>query len=282
MTDQPTCEGALRLLVARIDEGLQESDDDSGAWLIRLDHVVEHGGNLGLKPLEDHPSEVLTGFTAPADWFAVGVASNGWAHTLESPPRRARQRIRMIALVARDSSEAAAMRRYGHDELEFLPGLGEGPMADILRRVVGLSTAPPDMPIGELLAKFWLQRIIAEAKRGRHAPKLSWERAAALHPAMDLTDRPATANNLPALGADIAGRMDWERLRCVMARGRDDTAEAAAWMDTGMFARWMVNGRPPLADLIKRASHRLTPAASARVHEALAAWGLTTQTLRSA
>ena len=70
MTDQLQCEGALRLLVARLDAGFLE-DPEPGNWLVRLDSVDDHGGNLGLKPLDGHPSEVLTGFTAPDDWFAV-------------------------------------------------------------------------------------------------------------------------------------------------------------------------------------------------------------------
>ena len=273
MTDQLQCEGALRLLVARIDADFQD-ESDPGNWLIRLDNVDNVGGNLGLKPLDEHPIEALTGFTAPDDWFAVGVASDGWAHSLEPATRVARQRIRMIALVARDGSEAAAMRRYGNDELEFLPGLGEGPMADTLRRVIGLPTAPASVDIAELMAKIWLELVIAAGKRSRHASKLSWERAAALHPAMELVTYPVTANNLPALAADIARRMDWERLRRRMAEGTDAQACDAGWMDTGMFARWMVDGRAPIDDLVRRANHRLTPTAATRVHETLDAWGL--------
>jgi hypothetical protein len=273
MTDQLQCEGALRLLVARIDAGFQ-GESDPGNWLIRLDNVDDAGGNLALKPLDGHPSQVLAGFTAPDDWFAVGVASDGWAHSLEPAVRVARQRIRMIALVARDGSEAAAMRRYGNDELEFLPGLGEGPMADTLRRVLGLPTAPGTVGIGELMAKLWLERIIEAGKRSRHASKLSWERAAGLHPAMEATDRPAGPNNLGELACDVARRIDWERLRTKTAQGAGPDAEAAGWMDAGMFARWMVDGHPAVADLLRRATHRLTPAASTRVRETLGAWGL--------
>ncbi len=76
MTDQLQCEGALRLLVARLDAGFLE-DPESGNWLIRLDGVDDEGGNLGLKPLDTHPVEALAGFVAPADWFAVGIASDG-------------------------------------------------------------------------------------------------------------------------------------------------------------------------------------------------------------
>src|SRR5438874_3200231 len=101
MTTQPTCEGALRLLVARLEASFQE-EPEPGNWLIRLDNVDDIGGNLGLKPLDGHPSEQLTGFTAPDDWFAVGVATDGWAHSLDPVRHVARQRIRMFALVARD------------------------------------------------------------------------------------------------------------------------------------------------------------------------------------
>jgi hypothetical protein len=273
MTDPLQCAGALRLLVARLDAGFLE-EPDGGNWLVRLDSVDEVGGNLGLKPLDGHPVDVLMGFTAPDDWFAVGVASDGWAHSLDPATRVARQRIRMFALVARDGSEVAAMRRYGHDELEFLPGLGEGDLAETLRRVLGLPTAPPSVGFDELMAKIWLEAIVAAGNRSRHASKLSWERAADLHPAMALVTYPVTANNLPALAEDIAARMDWERLRRRMAEGDDARALEASWMDAGMFARRMVNGRPPIDDLVRRATHRLTPTAATRVYHALEGWGL--------
>jgi hypothetical protein len=124
------------------------------------------------------------------------------------------------------------------------------------------------------MAKIWLERVIAAGKRSRHASKLSWERAAAVHPAMELVGYPVTANNLQALAADIARRMDWERLRRRMAEGADAQAVQAGWMDTGMFARWMVDGRAPIDDLLRRANHRLTPTAATRVHATLDAWGL--------
>jgi hypothetical protein len=283
MTDQLECEGALRLLVARLDAGFQESSDTGSgsgeaAWLVRLDNLDEQGGQLGLKPLDGHPVDVLTGFTAPDDWFAIGVVSDGWAHSLDRAPsaRVARQRIRMFAVVARDGSEVSAMHRYGHDELEFLEGHGEGEVPDTLRRTLGLPTAPPAVGIDEFMAKIWLEAIVAAGRRSRHATKLSWEKAAALHPAMELVNRPVTANNLPEVAADIAGRMDWERLRRQMARDDDATGDCVAWMDAGMFARRMVGGRPPIDDLCRRASHRLTKPAATKVLETLTAWGFTT------
>jgi hypothetical protein len=59
-----------------------------------------------------------------------------------------------------------------------------------------------------------------------------------------------------------------------MAEGDDAHALKASWMDTGMFARWMVDSRAPIADLLRRANHRLTPTAATRVHDTLEAWGL--------
>jgi hypothetical protein len=177
-------------------------------------------------------------------------------------------------LAARDGSVASAIRRFGHDELEFPPGPGEGALLDVLRRVLRLPTPPPDVGLGELFAKLWLEEIVSAGRRSRHSPKLSWERAAALHAALRVRDRPSTANNLVALGSELATATSWERLRQAWARGSGAGARDAAWMDAGMFARCMVEGRPPVEDLLRRATHRLTPAAAKKVREALAAWGL--------
>jgi hypothetical protein len=99
-------------LVARIAEILLSADDDPGvaeaAWLVRVEPVAEpaaadaddHAGastsseaavlsglDLGLVALDaasGHPADLLRGFVAPPEWWAIGVIASGRAHAV--PP----------------------------------------------------------------------------------------------------------------------------------------------------------------------------------------------------
>jgi hypothetical protein len=246
----------LRFLITKLDDELESGlTRVAPPVLLRLDGVdvacAVGGVDLKVKPLDGHPAEVLRCFTAPPEWFAVGVLTGGWAHS----PGAESVRVRVTSLVCRDGTELSAVRRAG-EELELMEERGFGNVPDTLRRVLGLPTDPPDVTIVEWLAKCWLMVIAKRAKRGKRAPKLSWSDAAALHPSLD-TEEMAT--------------MSWERFRQLYAA---DGSEEAAWMDEGMFARWQVHGYPPVAELLDRAARRLTPEARRAVERALTAWGL--------
>ena len=254
--DRPADTAALlRFLITKLDDELEAGRARvTPPVLLRLDGVevacAVGGVDLKVKPLDGHPAQVLRCFTAPPEWFAVGVLTGGRAHAPGVEPVR----VRVTSLVCRDGTELSAVRKG--DELEFMEERGFGNVPDTLRRVLGLPTDPPDVTIVEWMAKCWLMVIAKHAKRGKRAPKLSWPDAAALHPSLD---------------ADEMATMSWERLRQLYAeRG----SEEAAWMDAGMFARWQVHGHPPVADLLKRAARRLAPDALAAVEQRLAGWGL--------
>src|SRR3712207_3573367 len=62
-----------------------------------LIHLAPNGADLdaldlGVRPLDGHPLDVLVGFTAPAEWYALGLVVSGTARSLEprctGPPRR--------------------------------------------------------------------------------------------------------------------------------------------------------------------------------------------------
>ena len=234
--------------------------------LLRLDGAevatAVGGVNVHVKPLDGHPAQVLAGFTAPPEWFAIGVAVTGWSHE-----DGRRERARITSLLCRDGSEVGSLRVRG-GELRIMREHSVGVVSDTLRRVLGMPTPPPDVSINEWMAQCWLEIVLRKAKRGKRAPKLTWRAAAALHPAIDTVG--AEAEDLPEVAPALAAQMRWERFRQLHAADDPD----AAWMDEGMFARAMVHGRPPISVLLQRASRRLTPDARSTVEATLAEWGL--------
>jgi hypothetical protein len=254
--DRPADTAALlRFLITKLDDELESGRARvAPPVLLRLDGVdvacAVGGVDLKVKPLDGHPAQVLRCFTAPPEWFAVGVLTGGWAHAPGVEPVR----VRITTLLCRDGTELSAVRNG--DELSFMEERGFGNVPETLRRVLGLPTDPPDVTIVEWMAKCWLMVIAKQARRGKRSPKLSWSEAATLCPTLD---------------ADEMMAMSWERFRQLAAC---DGSQEAAWMDAGMFARWQVHGHPPVAELLERARRRLTPDALAMVEHTLAGWGL--------
>ena len=262
----------LSFLVRQIDEDLESGRSSiQPPALLRLDGAdvacAVGGVDLHAKPFEGHPAEVLAGFTAPPEWFGVGVLLTGWKHDLTG--QREKERARITTIVCRDGAAVDAVRTEA-DGLRMMEGEAVGRVPDTLRRVLGLPTAPPAPgDLDEWMAKCWLQIVLTQTKRGKRAPKLRWREVAALHPAIDTVG--ADPADLAVVAPDLASKMTWERFRRIHAEDGDDLA---AWMDEGMFARWSVQGYPSVAELLRRAQRRLTPDARARVEATLAGWGL--------
>lgn len=257
----------LRFLIRRMHEELESgSARVQPPALLRLDGAdvacAVDGIDLHAKRLEGHPFEALAGFTAPPEWFAVGVLTGGWATEVGV----GRYRVRVISFMCRDGSELAASHREGED-LRFLEGRSDGLVADTLRRVLELPTAPPAGDMAEWLAGCWLE-LLARGKRR----KLRWREAAALHPALGVVG--ARPDELAAVAPRTVACMRWERMRRAYAQEGDPLA---AWMDDGMFSRWMLDAQPPVSVALERAANRLTPDAKAKVEDALLAWGLLDQ-----
>jgi hypothetical protein len=263
MADPKRLRAAIRVLAEQLDADLEEGRCavrppalvriDEGDIDARRRHV-----DLHMKPLAGNPVDVLAGFVAPPEWIVVGAVAETGA--------------RVITLVSRTGVEVSASRRRGRP-LEVVDEVAGGQLIDTLRRVLGLPTDPPDVAMVELLAVYWLDAIVDAGGRGTRARRLGWEEAAALHPVaqMHTGPEPLSPYVLPAMAARRAARMDWDRLRQQLA---DAGSPTAAWMDAGMFARWMVGRRPALPILLRQASRRLTREASSNVHATLASWDL--------
>jgi hypothetical protein len=76
----------------------------------------------------------------------------------------------------------------------------------------------------------------------------------------------------------LADEGSWETLRGVAAKREnvvaDLTPDEAAWMDEGMFSRWVIGGMASYEHLLEEAQKASTPEAFSQVRRQLKAWGL--------
>jgi hypothetical protein len=274
----------LDLLIDRIEGGL----GDDGGFLVTL-RGTRTGVELGLRPLGDeHPVDALLGYRAPAKVDALGVAVSGTARHLGGPdhPSDARGqplptgRVRIMQLHARDGRSASRLRSLGADPPQVVDTVAaDGDVADCIRRALELPTPPPPHPPVVWWAVDWLDALLDHACRdpGR---RWTWGHVSALHPLAG----PLPPDSPSSLIAEVAGRgegLDWSGLRLAAADAALDAAgppcpigpDIAAWMDDGMFARWLLGSRPEpvevVADLVDLLPRRLTRG----IVEALQAWG---------
>ena|SRR5437588_239755 len=108
-----------------------------GATLVR---VVFHRGRgddfeLGLKPLDCHPTEALDGFRAPRSWTALGVIAGGWAAPMDDGIRPSAHpdamRVTNVVLMDRKGRMVGRVRYPDGSVVEGPPGYGA--IVDALR-----------------------------------------------------------------------------------------------------------------------------------------------------
>jgi hypothetical protein len=235
-----------------------------GALLRVLADPADGGGpELAWIPLDGaHPLELLLRLAAPPHWRAVGVSCSGRAHPLDARGRTRRgphpPSVTVTLLVDR-AGESAGLLREGQ-AVTALPGRPEGLVADACRRAFGLPTTPPPPSTAELWALYWLDRIVEVGSRAGAGPPLrTWAAVAGLHPAVDTAPPPGrdpTPAEVAALARSAvrwAAAWPWARLRAEPATldlpWLDRTPALAAWMDDGMWARWLLSGLPHGDDL---------------------------------
>lgn len=218
--------------------------DNGGAALV---HVIcgQEGPDVGILPLDGQaPDEVLLGAVAPEHWSALGVAAVGKAMPLEppadSPPwGDGPARAEVVVLVARDGRVVSRVRQA--DRVLTEPP-GSGLTLDCLQRVMGLPTAPPEVPPAHLLAVIWLERVLAG--EGLAGEGLA---GADLLAAAEELDRP----------------LGWGRLRQLAMAGAWPelglTPEEAAWFDDGGFSRRVMARYRPLPVLVAELHRVLRP-----------------------
>jgi len=225
-----------------------------------------------------HPLRLLLRFIAPPWWTALGVSSTGRAHPLDADgrprPGPDSPRVRVTVLIGGDGA-AAGLLRHG-DDVTPMPDPPEGVVADACRRAFGIPTMPPPASSAELWTLAWLDRIVEAAVRSDGRGRLAeWPAVAALHPAVGPSRHVPDPPALAAAAAGLTEAWPWSRLRAepsvVSIPGVDQSPATAAWMDDGMWARWLLAGLPTRADLLA-AVHDLLPEPAAAAVSRVVGW----------
>jgi len=281
--------GPLVDLVMVADAALSSMATDGA--ILRVSALAPATESFNWHPLDGaHPLEVLMGFRAPPHWQALGVSCAGRAHRLDDDGRRRSgdatgDEVTVTVLVDRAGAAAGVMRRGG--EVTPLPGRPEGTVADACRRALALPTAPPPPSTLGLWTASWLDRLV-ELASGVDAARLlsSWPAVARLHAAAGLAPGtaavggPAATGDPGALAAAaqaFAETWPWARLRddpaVLDVPGPPPPPELAAWMDDGMWARWLLSHLPAADDLMAAVHALLPPRLADGVDRVVASWG---------
>jgi hypothetical protein len=147
-------------------------------------------------------------------------------------------------------------------------------MLDCLRRCFDLPTPPPVGGPGRLQTVAWLAAIFERAENARRP--LSWSDVAKLHPVARVIGSDLEESGSPLLAGMVraaGSAWSWERLRHQAAEGDDlqdlIDPELAAWMDEGMFARWILDDLPSPDEMLAALRPRLSPSAARRLGHAI-------------
>lgn len=265
----------LLALAGAVDADLTEAGVDGAILRISTDPAER----LSAFALDGaHPLRLLLRFIAPPWWTALGVSSTGQAHPLDADgrprPGPDSPDVRVTVLIGRDGASASVLR-HG-DDATPMPDRPEGVVADACRRALGLPTTPPPASSAELWTLAWLDRIVdAAVRRGGPGRPTDWPAIAALHPVVGPSRPAPDPPALAAAAAALAEAWPWSRLRAepsvVSIPGVDQSPATAAWMDDGMWARWLLAGLPARADLLA-AVHDLLPEPAATAVSQVVGW----------
>jgi hypothetical protein len=259
--------GAPPLLIGLTDEG--------------VDHVAPPAplpGSSGTDPTDLVAS--LVGFDAPDDWEAMAVVVQGRAWMLDDSSADPRP-VRLTHVLDRQGGVASVVRHAGEDPV-VQPESAGGRLVDVCRRALGLGTPPPPADSTELWALQWLDGIITRAARGEKLRGLV--AAARAHPAIELVAQhdprllDEAIARLVRLGRLMGRQRPWSRLHEAASTGEwvveDLAPEGAAWMDDGMFARWVLSDFPSIDDYLAELRELIPTSTVDGVADVLAQWDL--------
>jgi hypothetical protein len=258
---------------------------DEAPQLIRItrDGMNDEGIDVGMRligDLDDSVVSALTGFTAPADWLAIGVSTGGNAYLVDEG-HDARRRVRLVHLVSRTGLSASVVRLAG-EEPRLITNVEDGSVVgrvdDVCRRALGLATTPAGSTL-EYFAAMWLERLLQV-----DATPTTWEAVAAEHPAVRVFAESRSerlvdvSEGIVRFGTILSDIESWPALRRACCAGRlhyhDVSPTVARWLDDGAFSRWVLGAYPPLDQLVAAVCELLSPPLAERVHDALRDWKL--------
>ncbi len=269
---------ALAELVDELDR-VQPSDMPATAFMAR------HRG-ARWEVIASRPTDELFCWQAPDACDALAVVAAGQSlraaaldegasqtsapvSTVGASPGASAPALRLAVAVDRSGRSASRLTLDGISTEEAPEG---GRMLDTLLRCLGRPTPPAADPPSRLLAILWLSAIIEAA--GRATAALTWPQTLRLHPASRLLVASGQHVARPELDTivELAARTwTWEVLRLAGARrGSLEAlcpAELAAWMDEGMYSRWVLGALPDPDALLGSALRALRPAAKTRLRD---------------
>jgi len=226
----------------------------------------------------------LVGRAVPPNWIAVGLRAGAHARRGNDPTTA--QSGNVVHIVHRNGTAVTVLSFPSVDRLVLGPDteVRDGRVPDACRRLLGLPTAPPPASMTAFVVDSWLAVC---AKTATLSPGLTWPEVVLLHPATagGMTSpmpsraeqvRPGSRAEAPT-PADIAAATEqlgaslgWKRFHaaCITSRFTpcpNLSTDAAAWMDAGMFARWVHGELPPRELVLDVLDATLQPGASDRV-----------------
>lgn len=248
--------------------------DATGAAAERLGHPVWvlvrdlGGGRSAITQLADDFDGV--GWMVPRGYDGIGLVATGrlrrMDQSLELPASLAAAvegHVRMACIVLRSGLVGWHMVLPDGSSLDETPR--EGRMLDVLRRCLALPTPAPPTSMAPLYDNAWLADVLGS---GRPERPLSWKDLLLRHPVLlgrvPILEPPDLEHLVDALTRDGC----WEEMRLAVAAGSGNesfpSAVVAAWMDDGMFARWVLDSVPPIDDMLTAVRPWLRPSAARR------------------
>ena len=268
--DDATHDPVLMALVMAVDDELSTLAVDGA--LLRVSDLMPAHESFMWTPLDGaHPLELLLGFRAPLHWRALGVSCPGRSHALDDDGGRARlagegDPVTVTLLVDRRGASASVVR--SGPTVTPMPGRTDGAVADACRRALDLPTAPPPPSTIGLWTLAWLDRVVDTASRADASRRLrTWPQVAELHPAVGplagSTSGMAGPAPLAQAARALAQAWPWARLRehagAGETPGHPPSPQLSAWMDEGMWARWLLSRLPAADDLMAAVQALLPP-----------------------
>lgn len=220
--------------------------------------------------------ETLFGFVAPPSWEGLIVVAHGRAYC----EGEVEDHVTIGYGLGRNGEEVSVLRRKTEVLVSTLSA--EGRVLDSCRRAFGLSTPPAQEGIVELFIAAWLGRIfrvaggdasdIRDTADDLGGEAVDWPLLLKLHPLIE-GEYGLSPREVGAQARELCRKGSWSRLRRAVETGEmphsSITAEAAAWMDDSMFARWCLASFPCSAELEGRLGEMLPADLHQKVVECL-------------